>query len=85
MMLLIGVIVIGAWSLLVVLSVGSVAFGVALAASGMVFTAVAAVAHAAVAKVPGHRAVAFAVLGTAFAPRAIGDAGSVRCPELPLG
>lgn len=55
---------------------GSVAFGVALAASGMVFTAVAAVAAQLSPSARFTRAVAFAVLGTAFALRAIGDAGS---------
>lgn len=54
----------------------SVAFGVALAASGMVFTAVAAVAAQLSPSARFTRAVAFAVLGTAFALRAIGDAGS---------
>ncbi|WP_204806686.1 ABC transporter permease [Mycobacterium riyadhense] len=55
---------------------GSLAFGAALAASGLVFAAVAAVAAQLSPSARVTRGVAFAVLGTAFTLRAIGDAGS---------
>jgi len=55
---------------------GSLAFGAALAASGLVFTAVAAVAAQLSPSARVARGFAFAVLGTAFTLRAIGDAGS---------
>ncbi len=55
---------------------GSLAFGAALAGSGLVFTAVAAVAAQLSPSARVARGVAFAVLGTAFTLRAIGDAGS---------
>lgn len=55
---------------------GSMAFGAALAGSGLVFAAVAAVAAQLSASARTARGVAFAVLGAAFALRAVGDAGS---------
>lgn len=55
---------------------GSVAFGAVLTASGLVFTAVAAVAAQLSASARFARGVAFAVLATAFTLRAVGDAGS---------
>jgi ABC-2 type transport system permease protein len=55
---------------------GSLAFGAALAGSGLVFTAVAAVAAQLSPSARVARGVAFATLGTAFTLRAIGDAGS---------
>ncbi|VAZ99357.1 ABC transporter permease [Mycobacterium pseudokansasii] len=55
---------------------GSVAFGAALAGSGLVFTAVAAVAAQLSPSARVTRGVAFGVLGTVFALRAVGDAGS---------
>ncbi|MFC9786244.1 ABC transporter permease [Rhodococcus sp. NPDC127528] len=65
---------------------GSLAFGLALAASGCVFTAVAAVAAQLSASARVARGIAFAVLGTAFALRAVGDAGSGALSWLsPLG
>jgi ABC-2 type transport system permease protein len=65
---------------------GSVAFGVALACSGLVFTAVAAVAAQLSTAARTARGIAFAVLGLAFALRAVGDAGSGTLSWLsPLG
>lgn len=55
---------------------GSLAFGAALAASGLVFTSVAAVCAQLSPSARSCRSAAFAVLGTAFTLRAIGDAGS---------
>lgn len=55
---------------------GSVAFGAALAASGLVFAAVAAVAAQLSASARTARGISFAVLGAAFALRAVGDAGN---------
>jgi ABC-2 type transport system permease protein len=55
---------------------GSLAFCAALIASGFVFTAVAAVAAQLSPSARVARGFAFAVLGTAFTVRAIGDAGS---------
>jgi ABC-2 type transport system permease protein len=55
---------------------GSLAFGLALACSGLVFAAVAAVAAQLSVSARIAREIAFAVLGTAFALRAIGYAGS---------
>ncbi|MDT5138959.1 MAG: polyether ionophore transport system permease protein [Mycobacterium sp.] len=55
---------------------GSLAFCAALAASGLVFTAVAAVAAQLSPSARVARGFAFAVLGTAFTVRAVGDAGS---------
>ena len=65
---------------------GSLAFGAALAGSGLVFTAVAAVAAQLSPSARVARGVAFAVLGAAFTLRAIGDAGSGTLSWLsPLG
>lgn len=65
---------------------GSLAFGLALACSGLVFTAVAAVAAQLSVSARTAREIAFAALGTAFALRAIGDAGSGALSWLsPLG
>jgi ABC-2 type transport system permease protein len=65
---------------------GSIAFGLALAASGIVFTAVAAVAAQLSTSARTARGIAFAVLGTAFALRAVGDAGPSALSWLsPLG
>jgi ABC-2 type transport system permease protein len=55
---------------------GSLAFGAALACSGLVFTAVAAVAAQLSSSARFGRGAAFAVLATAFTLRAVGDAGS---------
>jgi ABC-2 type transport system permease protein len=55
---------------------GSLAFCAALVASGLVFTAVAAVAAQLSPSARVARGFAFAVLGTGFTVRAIGDAGS---------
>lgn len=55
---------------------GSLAFGAALAGSGVVFTAVAAVTAQLSSSARFGRGAAFAVLGVAFTLRAIGDAGS---------
>jgi len=65
---------------------GSLAFGAALAGSGLVFTAVAAVAAQLSPSARVARGFAFAVLGAAFTLRAIGDAGSGTLSWLsPLG
>jgi ABC-2 type transport system permease protein len=65
---------------------GSVAFGAALACSGVVFTAVAAVTAQLSASARFARGAAFAVLGAAFTLRAIGDASSGTLSWLsPLG
>ncbi len=65
---------------------GSLAFGAALAGSGLVFTAVAAVAAQLSPSARFTRGAAFAVLGTAFTLRAIGDAGDGGLSWLsPLG
>ncbi len=65
---------------------GSLAFGAALAGSGLVFTAVAAVAAQLSPSARVARGFAFAVLGTAFTLRAVGDAGSGALSWLsPLG
>jgi ABC-2 type transport system permease protein len=65
---------------------GSLAFGAALAGSGLVFTAVAAVAAQLSPSARFARGLAFAVLGAAFTLRAIGDAGSGTLSWLsPLG
>lgn len=55
---------------------GSVAFGSALAASGIAWAAVAAVAAQVSAGARVARGVAFGALGAAFALRAVGDAGN---------
>ncbi|MDT5358182.1 MAG: polyether ionophore transport system permease protein [Mycobacterium sp.] len=65
---------------------GSLAFGAALAGSGLVFTAVAAVAAQLSASARFARGAAFATLATAFTLRAVGDAGSGTLSWLsPLG
>ncbi|MGA8329505.1 MAG: ABC transporter permease, partial [Mycobacterium sp.] len=65
---------------------GSLAFGAALACSGFVFTAVAAVTAQLSASARFARGAAFAVLGAAFTLRAVGDAGSTALSWLsPLG
>jgi ABC-2 type transport system permease protein len=65
---------------------GSVAFGLALAGSGLVFTAAAAVAAQLSTAARTARGIAFAVLGFAFVLRAVGDAGSGTLSWLsPLG
>jgi len=65
---------------------GSLAFGAALACSGLVFTAVAAVAAQLSPSARFARGAAFAALGVAFALRAVGDAGDGRLSWLsPLG
>jgi ABC-2 type transport system permease protein len=67
---------------------GSVAFGLALACTGLVFTAVTAVAVQLSSSARVARGIAFAALATSFTLRAVGDAGS-RAPFLswlsPLG
>ena len=55
---------------------GSMAFGAALAGSGLVFTAVAAVAAQLSPSARFARGAAFAALAAAFTLRAVGDAGS---------
>lgn len=55
---------------------GSLAFGAALACSGLVFTAVAAVTAQLSPSARVARGAAFAVLAAAFTLRAVGDAGS---------
>jgi ABC-2 type transport system permease protein len=80
--------VIGAAGLLTtdIPATGSVAFGAALAGSGLLFTAVAAVAAQLSPSARVARGFAFAVLGTAFTLRAVGDAGSGTLSWLsPLG
>ena len=65
---------------------GSVAFGLALAGSGLVFSSVAAVAAQLSTNARTARGIAFAVLGAAFALRAVGDASSGTLSWLsPLG
>ncbi|MDX1879875.1 ABC transporter permease [Mycolicibacterium sp. 141076] len=65
---------------------GSLAFSCALAASGLVFTAVAAVAAQLSASARVARGTAFGVLGAAFTLRAVGDAsGSELSWASPLG
>jgi ABC-2 type transport system permease protein len=65
---------------------GSLAFGLALAGSGLVFTAVAAVAAQLSPSARFARGAAFAVLAAAFTLRAVGDAGSGALSWLsPLG
>ena len=55
---------------------GSLAFGASLTCSGLVFTAVAAVAAQLSASARFARGAAFAALASAFTLRAVGDAGS---------
>uniref|UniRef100_UPI0035CCA365 ABC transporter permease n=1 Tax=uncultured Mycobacterium sp. TaxID=171292 RepID=UPI0035CCA365 len=65
---------------------GSLAFGAALAASGLVFTAVAALAAQLSPSARFTRSAAFSVLAVAFSLRAVGDAGSGALSWLsPLG
>lgn len=65
---------------------GSLAFSCALAASGLVFAAVAAVAAQLSASARVARGTAFALLGVAFTLRAVGDAsGSELSWASPLG
>ncbi len=65
---------------------GSLAFGAALACSGLVFTAVAAVAAQLSPSARVARGAAFAALGAAYTLRAIGDAGDGTLSWLsPLG
>ncbi|MGO9925946.1 MAG: ABC transporter permease [Mycobacterium sp.] len=65
---------------------GSLAFGAALAGSGLVFTAVAAVAAQLSPSARFARGAAFAALAAAFTLRAVGDAGDGRLSWLsPLG
>ncbi len=65
---------------------GSLAFCVALTCSGLVFTAVAAVTAQLSPSARFARGAAFAVLGTAFTLRAVGDASSSALSWLsPLG
>ncbi|WP_156656033.1 ABC transporter permease [Mycobacterium sp. 852002-51971_SCH5477799-a] len=65
---------------------GSLAFGAALACSGLVFTAVAAVTAQLSPSARFARGAAFAVLGAAFTLRAVGDAGNGTLSWLsPLG
>jgi ABC-2 type transport system permease protein len=65
---------------------GSLAFGAALACSGLVFTAVAAVAAQLSPSARFARGTAFGALATAFTLRAVGDAGSGTVSWLsPLG
>jgi ABC-2 type transport system permease protein len=65
---------------------GSLAFGAALAGSGLVFTAVAAVTAQLSPSARFARGAAFAVLGAAFTLRAVGDTGSGAISWLsPLG
>ncbi|OBG27839.1 ABC transporter permease [Mycobacterium sp. 852002-51057_SCH5723018] len=65
---------------------GSLAFGAALACSGLVFTAVAAMTAQLSPSARFSRGAAFAVLGAAFTLRAVGDAGDGKLSWLsPLG
>ncbi len=65
---------------------GSLAFGAALACSGLVFTAVAAVTAQLSPSARFARGAAFAVLAAAFTLRAVGDAGAGTLSWLsPLG
>ncbi|MEV6767125.1 ABC transporter permease [Nocardia sp. NPDC051030] len=63
---------------------GSLAFGLALAASGAVFASVAAVAAQLSTSARLARGIAFAVLGLTFTLRAIGDARAGDGPSSPL-
>jgi ABC-2 type transport system permease protein len=65
---------------------GSLAFSLALASSGLVFSALAAVAAQLATSARTARGIAFAALGAFFALRAVGDAGSRELSLLsPLG
>ena len=74
--LLTGLIAFGGLLTVDVGAVGSLAFALALAGSGLVFSAVAAVAAQLSPSARTARGVAFAVLAAAFTLRAIGDADS---------
>ncbi|MFE3444594.1 ABC transporter permease [Nocardia sp. NPDC059180] len=63
---------------------GSLAFGLALAGSGMVFAAVAAVAAQLSTSARVARGIAFGVLGLTFSLRAVGDAQAGAGPASPL-
>ncbi|WP_328387919.1 ABC transporter permease [Nocardia sp. NBC_00416] len=63
---------------------GSLAFGLALAASGMVFAAVAAVTAQVCTGARLARGLAFAVLATTFTLRAVGDAQAGSGPVNPV-
>ncbi|MBB5912470.1 ABC-2 type transport system permease protein [Nocardia transvalensis] len=63
---------------------GSLAFGLALAGSGIVFAAVAAVAAQLSANARTTRGIAFAVLAATYTLRAIGDARAGNGPTNPL-
>ncbi|QLY32803.1 ABC transporter permease [Nocardia huaxiensis] len=65
-------------------SAGGLAFGLALAGSGIVFGSVAAVAAQLSAGARTARGIAFAVLGATFTLRAIGDAQAGDGPTNPL-
>lgn len=64
---------------------GSLAFGLALACSGLVFTAVAGVAAQLSPSARFARGVAFAALAFAFTARAVGDAGAAGPATSSLG
>lgn len=63
---------------------GALAFGLALAASGIVFAAVAAVAAQLSANARTTRGLAFTVLAVTFVLRALGDARAADGPASPL-
>ncbi|WP_067893130.1 ABC transporter permease [Nocardia vaccinii] len=63
---------------------GALAFGLALAGSGMVFAAVGAVAAQLSASARTARGVAFAVLAVTYVLRAVGDARAADGPAAPL-
>jgi ABC-2 type transport system permease protein len=73
--ILTGVIAVGGLLTLDIPASGSLAFGLTLACSGLVFTAVAAVAAQLSPSARFGRGAAFGVLGAAFTLRAVGDAG----------
>ena len=60
---------------------GSVAFALAIGASGLAFTGVAAVAAQVAAGARGARGICFGVLGAAFVLRAIGDSAGPSGPS----
>ncbi len=75
--LLIGLLVAAAWSAQGEDVAGSLAFGLALAGPGLVFTAVAALAAQLVESARAATGIAGAALGVVFGLRAIGDVGGV--------
>jgi len=75
--LLIGLLVAAAWAAQGEDVAGSLAFGLALAGTGLVFSAVAAVAAQLVESARAATGIAGAALGVAFGVRAIGDVGGV--------